>query len=71
MGFYYSDDPVRDFDRHDAEQTSWLNSLPKCEHCGEPIQDEDYIELEGGELLHDECVYDYCHKHFRKQNNYL
>ena len=35
-----SDDHVTDFNRHDAEQTAWLNSLPECSICGEPIQQE-------------------------------
>lgn len=34
----WTDDPVADFDRYDAEQQ--LDSLPVCECCGEPIQQE-------------------------------
>jgi len=34
-----TDDPIRDFNRHDAEDTAWLKSRPVCSCCGEPIQD--------------------------------
>lgn len=36
----WTDDPVADFDRYDAEQQQQLDSLPVCECCGEPIQQE-------------------------------
>lgn len=36
----YSDEPVLDAMRHDAEQEEKLNRLPLCECCGEPIQQE-------------------------------
>jgi hypothetical protein len=70
MGFFYSDDPVRDFARHDAEQEAWVDSLPKCEWCGEPIQDEEYYEIEGA-YVHLDCLTDYCDKHCKKHNEYL
>lgn len=70
MGFYYSDDPVRDYERKAQDEDIWLNSLPKCEHCDEPIQDDNYYEIEGC-LIHEDCIFDYCHEHHRKTNNYL
>lgn len=36
----FTDDPVADFLRHDAEKQAELNKLPVCADCGEPIQDE-------------------------------
>lgn len=33
-------DPIADFMRRDAEQQKWLDKRPVCEHCGEPIQEE-------------------------------
>lgn len=36
----WTDDPIADFLRHDAEQEEWLRSRPKCCICGEHIQDE-------------------------------
>lgn len=68
MGFHYSDDPIRDFERHDAEQTAWLESLPKCEYCGKPIQDEHYYDIEDC-LIHEDCLHDFCYENYRKPNN--
>lgn len=35
-----TNDPYKDFCRHDAEQQKWLNSRPVCYSCGDPIQDD-------------------------------
>lgn len=43
------------WERHDAEQEAWLEELPKCDYCGEPIQDEFLYEIQG-ETLHKECM---------------
>lgn len=61
----YSDNPIRDFERHDRKQSEWLDSLPRCEHCGDPIQDEDYYEIDGAPV-HEDCLTDYCNKHYKK-----
>lgn len=60
--FYRTDDPFADFDRWDAEQTAKLEKLPKCEECGEPIQDDCYYEI-NGECVCPECL-DNNHKHW-------
>lgn len=39
----WSDNPVADFERHDAEQKRKLANLPACCICGEPIQQEKAI----------------------------
>lgn len=36
----YTDDPLADFARYDAEQEEQLEKMPVCECCGEPIQQE-------------------------------
>ena len=36
---YYTDNPVRDFERYDADREDELASLPVCDICDEPIQD--------------------------------
>lgn len=51
----YTDNPIADFDRWDAEQTEQLKRLPKCAECGEPIQDEECFEI-NGELICPECL---------------
>lgn len=66
----YSDDPVADFDRYDAEQEAWLKELPKCECCDQHIQDSHYYDIEG-EYICPDCISEYCDKNFRKYNEFL
>lgn len=54
---FYSDDPVRDFERHDREQQRRLGQLPKCDKCHKPIQDEYLFDIYG-EILCEKCVID-------------
>ena len=53
----YTDNPIADFNRHDAEETAALERLPKCEYCGEPIQDDFYYDI-GGDIMCYECLKD-------------
>lgn len=52
---FYSDDPVKDFEHHDLEQTRQLEKLPVCEICTHPIQDE-YLFLINDEFVCEECL---------------
>lgn len=36
----FTDDPISDFLRHDAEQEEKLAKLPVCDKCKNPIQQE-------------------------------
>lgn len=51
----WSDDPLRDFARHDAECQRELEKLPRCCECDEPIQDDVYFEI-NGECLCEQCL---------------
>lgn len=42
------------WEEHDAKQEAWLETLPVCSECGEPIQDEKLIDIDG-ELYHVAC----------------
>ena len=42
---YYTDNPLRDADHYDRQQQKWLDSLPRCAGCGEPIQDSVWYEV--------------------------
>ena len=53
----YSDDPITDFYRFDAEQEAKLDKLPRCSECDQPIQDEFCFEI-NGELICDSCMHD-------------
>lgn len=53
----WTDDPVRDAIRHDREQQRKLDRLPKCDICGEPIQDTHYYLIDG-EAVCPDCLND-------------
>lgn len=58
---YYTDNPVADYDRYAADQDRELQKLPKCSHCGEPIQD-DFCWVIDGEIYHPDCGEElFCH----------
>lgn len=40
---------------HDHEEQEWLDSLPVCDECGEPIQTEECYEI-NGEVICPECL---------------
>lgn len=51
----YTDNPVHDFNMHDAEQEGKLQALQKCDLCGEPIQQEMAACFEG-KYICDDCL---------------
>lgn len=53
----FTDDPERDFARHDMELARREARLPVCEKCKKRIQDENYFDI-GGEILCRGCVED-------------
>ena len=53
--FYWSDDPLRDFDRHDADQQRKLERMPKCAECRDHIQQKDAVCIKG-KFYCDECL---------------
>ena len=57
----FTDDPVSDFHRHDAEQEKKIEKLPVCDYCDEHIQDE-YAYYINGEWICEFCL----DRHFRK-----
>lgn len=59
--FYRTDDPLEDFARHDLEQQSELDKLPKCDYCGHTITDEHLYDI-NGDVICEGCLKD----HFRK-----
>lgn len=55
---FYSDDPVKDFERYDARLTQMLERLPVCADCGEHIQDEEAFYI-NDEWLCNDCIDSY------------
>ena len=54
--YYRTDDPVADADRYFSEREErWLQSLPICSECGEPIQTEECYEI-NDELICPDCL---------------
>lgn len=54
---FFTNDPVADFHRYDAERETELAKLPKCDKCKKRIQDEYLYEIEG-QLLCEGCMKD-------------
>ena len=57
-----TDNPLADFDRHDAECEAELERLPKCDYCGKRIQDDYLYDLEG-DIVCENCM----KREFRKE----
>ncbi len=49
-------------DEHEREQDEALESLPKCDQCVEPIQDDYYFEINGEHICED-CLHRYYKKY--------
>jgi formylmethanofuran dehydrogenase subunit E len=58
---FRTDDPIADFHRYDVEQCEKLSKRPKCEYCGEHIQDDFYYYVDG--IVCGECL-DENHKRY-------
>ena len=64
---YISDDPIKDFERYDAEQQRLIDSLPLCYECDQPIQDDFCYEI-NGELVCGVCLND---NHRKETEDYI
>lgn len=53
----WTDDPIADFNRYDSEQQKYLKKLPVCCGCGEPIQQDDAVCIDG-DWFCDDCLND-------------
>lgn len=53
----YTDDPIADFERHDARQQKLLERLPICHRCKERIQQDKAVCIDG-DWYCDECLDD-------------
>lgn len=54
----FTNDPVSDFHRHDAEQERRLSELPVCDKCKLPIQQEKAI------YYNDQWICENCESEF-------
>ena len=53
----WTDDPVRDAERHSATGDEWMESRPVCECCGQYITDEKAYRI-GRDFYCFDCVYE-------------
>lgn len=51
----FTDNPVADYERHAAKQEAALARLPKCNDCGQPIQEEHFYNI-GGKNICVDCL---------------
>ena len=58
MRIYRSDDPIRDFNRYEADRDKWLAERPECADCGEHIQDAKAYYI-NGEWICKRCMSTY------------
>jgi formylmethanofuran dehydrogenase subunit E len=63
----WTDDPERDAAMYDMERQRELDSLPKCDICGEPITDDFLYDIDGT-LVCEKCL----NEEYRKPvDNYI
>lgn len=58
MNMPYSNDPLADFDKWDAEQNKQFANLPVCADCDNPIQDDSAYYI-NGEWICEDCMDSY------------
>ncbi len=63
----YSDDPIRDHEERERKTEEWLDSLPVCCECNQPIQDEEFYEIDG-EYICPTCMEE---NHKRRTEDYI
>lgn len=61
----YTDDPIADFNKWDAEQENRRKMLPRCCECGKHIQDDELFDVYG-----DLYCWDCAIKEFRRSTDY-
>lgn len=54
---FYTDDPIRDFERYDSRREKTLENRPVCCECGERVQAEYYFDI-NDEVICPACLFD-------------
>ena len=60
MIYFRHGDPLDDFDRLEWEEREYMESLPVCDICDEPIQEDHYYQINGDNICPG------CLEHFKK-----
>ena len=61
----FTNDPLHDFNMHEAEIEQLMERLPECSYCGEKVQDE-FLYCINDEIICNQCLND----NFRKETEY-
>jgi formylmethanofuran dehydrogenase subunit E len=64
---FYSDDPIRDYDRYDAQREKQLEDFPRCSECDKYICDDFYYEFDG-EIICEDCL---CDNHRKSTDSFI
>ncbi len=51
----FTDDPIRDWDRHCDEEAAQETRLPRCDCCKERIYEDSLFDIDG-EILCEDCM---------------
>lgn len=62
---FYTDDPLRDYDRYCMEQEKLRMLLPECVDCGEKIEDDTCY------LINDDPICVKCMEHYQVSTSSL
>lgn len=62
----WTDDPVRDAERHYNRLEERLRKRPKCVHCREHIQEEEYFNMDGDAVC-ENCLVEYCKENYKER----
>lgn len=63
----WTDDPLADYAEWETEQEAQYEKLPKCDECGEAIEDE-YLFDFGGDILCEDCM---CRLYRKSVDDYI
>ena len=54
------------FEQYQRERDNWLGSRPKCEYCGEDIQDDYFYVIDGCKVC-GECIKDFVEENCKER----
>ena len=64
MTRYYTDDPLADFERYDADRESAMALLPECAFCHDRVWNDREFQFDGHSFCSWTCLDSYIRKHY-------
>ena len=62
---FYTDDPIKDYERYCIEEEKLRALLPECADCGEKIEDDKCY------VINDEPICESCMEHYKVRTSDL